>query len=429
MVVGVGRKLPTRLLADVHLVHRVEDPAGFERRGFREAVGEQAPLEVVKLVLDNAGKESVEIETNLLPLERPGLNHHLLRPADVHPQAGQTQASLLLERRSARPGEGRIDEHELLSGVGVGLEVDDEQPVGEANLIGRQADPDRVVHDLEHLIDGVAEGVVDPHQRAGAPQEGRVGIFDELDPADAGRIGGGGRAFHDRLCGNSGGGWGGAFYRTALLPVRRTGRERGRRLEPGRIGIATATAPPANTFPGPFPMTSPPPARAPGAANAAERVPWSQPAVVLATCGWLGRIPRAPGTFGAALGIGLSAAAASLECPIGVEAAVAVLLCVVGIPICGLAARQMGRGSDPGAIVWDEMASVPLGLLLVPAGERSPPLLLAAFLLHRLFDIWKPFPCRQLDQGHGGLGIMADDWGAAAWMALGLAVGRQAGWW
>jgi hypothetical protein len=71
----------------------------------------------------------------------------------------------------------------------------------------------------------------------------------------------------------------------------------------------------------------------------------------------------------------------------------------------------------------------PLGLLLVPAGERSPLLLLAAFLLHRLFDIWKPFPCRQLDQGHGGLGIMADDWGAAAWMALGLAVGRQAGWW
>jgi hypothetical protein len=42
--------------------------------------------------------------------------------------------------------------------------------------------------------------------RAGAPPVGRVGIFAELDPADAGWIGGGGRAFHDRLCGNSGGG-------------------------------------------------------------------------------------------------------------------------------------------------------------------------------------------------------------------------------
>jgi len=54
---------------------------------------------------------------------------------------------------------------------------------------------------------------------------------------------------------------------------------------------------------------------------------------------------------------------------------------------------------------------------------------LAGFAVFRLFDIWKPFPCRQLDEGHGGLGIMADDWGAAAWMAFGLAVGRQAGWW
>ncbi len=179
-------------------------------------------------------------------------------------------------------------------------------------------------------------------------------------------------------------------------------------------------------------MTSPSPDRPPGAAQSAgatARVPRTEPAVVLATCGWVGRMPRAPGTFGAALGIGLSAAAAALGCPLGVEAAIVILLCIIGIPICGLAARQMGRGSDPGSIVWDEMASVPLGLLLVPAGERTPLVFLAAFLLHRLFDIWKPFPCRQLDEGHGGLGIMADDWGAAAWMAFGLAVGRQAGWW
>ena len=179
-------------------------------------------------------------------------------------------------------------------------------------------------------------------------------------------------------------------------------------------------------------MTSPFPDRRSGAVKAASattRVPWSEPAVVLATCGWVGRIPRAPGTFGAALGIGLSAAAAALGCPLGVEATVVILLCIIGIPICDLAARQMGRGSDPGSIVWDEMASVPLGLLLVPAGERTPLVFLAAFLLHRLFDIWKPFPCRQRDEGHGGLGIMADDWGAAAWMAFGLAVGRQAGWW
>jgi len=158
-------------------------------------------------------------------------------------------------------------------------------------------------------------------------------------------------------------------------------------------------------------------------------VPWSHPAVLLATCGWLGRIPAAPGTFGAALGVGLSAAAAAVGLSTGGEVVATLLLCAIGIPICDVAARLMGRGSDPGGIVWDEMASVPLGLLVMPAGERTPLVFLAAFLLHRLFDIWKPFPCRQLDEGHGGLGIMADDWGAAAWMALGLAIGRQAGWW
>ena len=153
---------------------------------------------------------------------------------------------------------------------------------------------------------------------------------------------------------------------------------------------------------------------------ASPAVPWHDPAVVLATCWWTGRAPFAPGTFGAALGILLSVLLGRLGGPAWTEPAVVALLCLVGIPICGTAARRMGRGGDPGAIVWDEMASVPAGLLVVPAADRTAPVLLAAFLLHRLFDIWKPFPCRQLDRLHGGFGIMADDLGAAAWMALGL---------
>ena len=152
----------------------------------------------------------------------------------------------------------------------------------------------------------------------------------------------------------------------------------------------------------------------------AAAVPWHDPWVILATCWWIGRIPFAPGTFGAAAGIGLSVLLGRLGGPAWTEAAVVALLCLVGIPICGLAARRMGRGGDPGAIVWDEMASVPAGLLVVPAAGRSAAVLLAAFLLHRLFDIWKPFPCRQLDRLHGGFGIVADDLGAAAWMAIGL---------
>ena len=43
---------------------------------------------------------------------------------------------------------------------------------------------------------------------------------------------------------------------------------------------------------------------------------------------------------------------------------------------------------------------------------------LAAFLLFRLFDIWKPAPVRQLESLPGGIGIVADDLGAGAYAAL-----------
>ena len=160
---------------------------------------------------------------------------------------------------------------------------------------------------------------------------------------------------------------------------------------------------------------------------------WFDPAVVAATGGWLGRIPFAPGTFGAAAGVLVSLGLARAGLPLAAEAAVVVALNAVGIPLCTAAARRLGRGSDPGAIVYDEMASVPLGLLALPAAARSAwpgaaAILLAAFVLHRVFDITKPFPCRRLERLPAGLGIMADDWGAAAWMAAALTACRWCGW-
>lgn len=166
---------------------------------------------------------------------------------------------------------------------------------------------------------------------------------------------------------------------------------------------------------------------------AASAAGWLAPAVLAATCGGVGRIPLAPGTFGAAVGVGLAFAIGKLGLPFAAEVAAIVAINAVGVPICTAAARRLGRGTDPGAIVYDEMASVPLGLLAVPAAARtalpeSLPLLVAAFALHRLFDIVKPFPCRRLEHLPAGLGIMADDWGAAAWMAVALAACRWCGW-
>lgn len=162
-------------------------------------------------------------------------------------------------------------------------------------------------------------------------------------------------------------------------------------------------------------------------------VPWLDPSVLAATCGGIGRAAVAPGTCGAAAGVVVAVLLSRLGLPFAAEAACIVAINAIGVPICSAAAARLGRGSDPGAIVYDEMASVPLGLLAVPAAARSAfpeavPLLVVAFLLHRLFDVTKPFPCRRLEHLPAGLGIMADDWGAAAWMAVALAAIRGCGW-
>ena len=155
---------------------------------------------------------------------------------------------------------------------------------------------------------------------------------------------------------------------------------------------------------------------------------WFDPAAFLATCGGLGRIGVAPGTFGAAAGTLLALALARLALPPVVEAGLLVAINLIGIPICSRASRVLGRGKDPGAIVYDEAASVPLAAMVMPAASRSPTVLATLFVLHRLFDITKPFPCRRLERLPSGLGIMADDWGAAAYVAVCLAVARWLGW-
>ena len=110
-----------------------------------------------------------------------------------------------------------------------------------------------------------------------------------------------------------------------------------------------------------------------------------------------------------------------------VEVGIVVGICLAGIPVCSRAAALMGR-KDPGAIVLDEVASMPLALLAVPPFARTPQLLAVAFVLLRIFDIGKPFPCRQLERLPAGLGIMADDWAAAAWTAVCLAIARWQHW-
>jgi phosphatidylglycerophosphatase A len=135
--------------------------------------------------------------------------------------------------------------------------------------------------------------------------------------------------------------------------------------------------------------------------------PFAQIAVGLSTGLGLCRIVPAPGTVGTAL-IGLPFAWAVGQVPgIGWQILAIVLAIVLGIPMTTIANRALGVAKDHQAIVWDEIASMPVVFLFVPLANWKIALL--GFALHRVFDISKPPPARQLERLPEGSGIMADD--------------------
>lgn len=134
----------------------------------------------------------------------------------------------------------------------------------------------------------------------------------------------------------------------------------------------------------------------------------------------VGLLPVAPGTAGSLLGLGLFLLLPPLS-P-AVRAALLVVVCGLGIVICGASARRLGV-HDHSGIVWDEIAGMMLVAAFLP---RTPAWLAAGFLAFRLFDIWKPWPIRDLDHSvSGGLGIMLDDVVAAVYAVLCLGLSQR----
>ncbi len=118
-----------------------------------------------------------------------------------------------------------------------------------------------------------------------------------------------------------------------------------------------------------------------------------------------GLAPRAPGTFGTLAAFPLYWALAALLPPL-VIAFASIPLFFVGVWACERTGRDLGV-SDHGAMVWDEIVAF-LPLLAVSSADWR--LQLYAFVLFRVFDIWKPPPIRELERRvKGGMGVMVDD--------------------
>lgn len=137
----------------------------------------------------------------------------------------------------------------------------------------------------------------------------------------------------------------------------------------------------------------------------------------------LGRLPVAPGTFGSVLGVAWALALLATRSGWGYGLGMLAAL-VASVGICGAAERILGI-RDPGSVVWDEIAAIPLCFAgwfawrLWAAGELPAPgvccgwrgglMVAAAFAAFRLFDIAKPWPVRQSQSLPGGWGVTVDD--------------------
>ncbi len=131
----------------------------------------------------------------------------------------------------------------------------------------------------------------------------------------------------------------------------------------------------------------------------------SHPAHFIALGFGSGLAPKAPGTFGTLVGLVLFLLLEQVVAPWHV-AVLAIPLFFVGIWASAVTGRDLGV-ADHGAIVIDEIvAFLPVAVF----ANKSPLMLAVAFGLFRLFDIWKPFPIRQVERRvKGGFGVMIDD--------------------
>jgi phosphatidylglycerophosphatase A len=146
----------------------------------------------------------------------------------------------------------------------------------------------------------------------------------------------------------------------------------------------------------------------------------------IATCGYIGYVPIAPGTFGSAAGLLVFAAVRATGSP-GVELAVIAAVFAIGIWSGTIAEHHFG-GVDPGPVVIDEVLGMLITLALLPVNVTGA---IVGFFVFRVLDVIKPWPSAGFEKLPGGLGVMADDGMAAIYGNLvmrGLIWAAPAGW-
>lgn len=127
-------------------------------------------------------------------------------------------------------------------------------------------------------------------------------------------------------------------------------------------------------------------------------------AVFLASFGYVGYFPIAPGTAGSAAALPLWFLLRLSNIPY-IELVAIIVVFAVGVWAASGTEVALGR-KDPGIVVIDEVLGMLITLAMLPVSIWG---ILLGFVFFRVFDVIKPYPAAQLEHLHGGLGIMADD--------------------
>jgi phosphatidylglycerophosphatase A len=154
-----------------------------------------------------------------------------------------------------------------------------------------------------------------------------------------------------------------------------------------------------------------------------RRLVLSHPAGWIASGFGAGLSPFASGTVGSAVALIPWLALRELDWPwyvLGIVVAFA-----IGVWAAGVVIRKIGI-EDPGVVVWDEFVGQWIALIPLVMRPRGWIWIALAFVLFRIFDVWKPWPASWADRTvKGGVGAMLDDVFAGMYAAIALALAMR----
>jgi len=146
----------------------------------------------------------------------------------------------------------------------------------------------------------------------------------------------------------------------------------------------------------------------------------------IATFLGIGKLPLAPGTWASLVAVPLFYPLILMGNPL-VHVGVLVAIYFLGVFTCTQYAKDLGE-VDPSSAVIDEVLGMGVAMLAIPKQGSFYQLafVVMAFILFRIFDIWKPYPIRRIEKLPGGWGIMTDDLVAGIYARIWIQVGI---WW